>query len=304
MKMNKKLLALNLCFALLFSAFAVFAGASNANPVYSITVDGTEFLSDTDSSGNGWSYSEGVLTLDSYNGTTIKASGDLTVYTKNNVTISGGYSDVYSADTCGIVVNGTLTLNVDGTTYIYGTDNYGSRGGEAIVAAKAVIYSEINSSFNVYGGNNSVAIKANEIELNTKQMNAYGGDDASAIYFSSSLTVNAGTNAVVKSGSSSKYAITYLKGATYTIDEEDITAAFSDKSSKIVFTSKSNFIYGDTNSDGNVDTKDAVLLAQYIANWKVDIDLNAADTNADGSITTKDAVLLAQSLAGWAVQLG
>lgn len=60
---------------------------------------------------------------------------------------------------------------------------------------------------------------------------------------------------------------------------------------------------GDVNGDGTVNTKDAVLLAQYLSNWAVTVDNNAADCNKDGSVTIKDMVLLAQYLAGWNVTL-
>ena len=65
--------------------------------------------------------------------------------------------------------------------------------------------------------------------------------------------------------------------------------------------------YGDINCDGDVNVKDAVLLAQYLALWKVEISdegMEAADVRHDGMINTKDAVLLAQHLANWGVVLG
>ena len=68
-----------------------------------------------------------------------------------------------------------------------------------------------------------------------------------------------------------------------------------------------DFKYGDITCDGSVNSKDAVLLAQYLAQWKVNISeegLAAADVRKDGVINSKDAVLLAQHLARWNVQLG
>lgn len=66
-------------------------------------------------------------------------------------------------------------------------------------------------------------------------------------------------------------------------------------------------LYGDVNCDGDVKNNDAVLLAQYLALWKVDISeegMTAADVRYDGQINVKDAVLLAQHLALWGVTLG
>lgn len=61
---------------------------------------------------------------------------------------------------------------------------------------------------------------------------------------------------------------------------------------------------GDLSGDGEINSIDAVLLAQYIAGWDVELDGMAADCNGDGDINSIDAVLLAQFIAGWDVTLG
>lgn len=66
-------------------------------------------------------------------------------------------------------------------------------------------------------------------------------------------------------------------------------------------------MYGDINEDGVVSIFDAVMLAQYLAKWEIDLSdsaLEAADVNCDGVIDIKDAILLAQYLAKWDVVLG
>ena len=67
-------------------------------------------------------------------------------------------------------------------------------------------------------------------------------------------------------------------------------------------------LYGDVFSDGVIDSRDVVKLAQYLAGWPSavlsDKELKAADTFADGVIDSKDIVKLAQYLAGWPVTLG
>jgi len=66
-------------------------------------------------------------------------------------------------------------------------------------------------------------------------------------------------------------------------------------------------IYGDTNSDGRVDSVDIVKLAQYFAKWNVTLtadEMAAADVYKDNFIDSKDAVRFAQYLAGWDVVLG
>ncbi len=62
---------------------------------------------------------------------------------------------------------------------------------------------------------------------------------------------------------------------------------------------------GDANNDAYINTKDVVLVAQYVAGWEIkNFDILSADGNCDGKITTKDVVLLAQYIANWAVVLG
>ena len=63
-------------------------------------------------------------------------------------------------------------------------------------------------------------------------------------------------------------------------------------------------IYGDVNSDGMVTVADAVILARYLANWEVTLDLKAADVNLDDQVSVKDIALLRRYLAEWDVVLG
>ncbi len=63
-------------------------------------------------------------------------------------------------------------------------------------------------------------------------------------------------------------------------------------------------LYGDTDVSGEVDMRDLALLQQHLANWNVEIDLEAADVNADGTVEMQDLALLQQYLAGWQVRLG
>lgn len=65
------------------------------------------------------------------------------------------------------------------------------------------------------------------------------------------------------------------------------------------------YIYkaGDLNGDDVVNAIDAVMLAQYLANWDIEANIKAADTNGDGTVNAIDAVLLAQYLANWDVTL-
>ncbi len=72
---------------------------------------------------------------------------------------------------------------------------------------------------------------------------------------------------------------------------------------KVTFTVP-DYLPGDLNDDGTINAKDSVLLAQFLANWDVELNEDAADCNGDGVINAIDSVLLAQFLANWDVSLG
>ena len=88
-------------------------------------------------------------------------------------------------------------------------------------------------------------------------------------------------------------AVAYAPGATY-----------SENAALTLYAVWEAISYGDPNGDGAINAMDAVLIAQKLAGWAVDIDDSAADVNGDGDINAMDAVLLAQFLAGWDVTLG
>lgn len=66
-----------------------------------------------------------------------------------------------------------------------------------------------------------------------------------------------------------------------------------------------NIVYGDVNSDGTVNSADAVLIKRHFAGYK-DLGNNedACDVNLDGMVTSSDTVLVLKKLAGYDVVLG
>lgn len=60
---------------------------------------------------------------------------------------------------------------------------------------------------------------------------------------------------------------------------------------------------GDVNEDGRVDARDALLVMQYDAGWRVSINGWQGDVNADGKTDLADAVLIFQYSSGLDVQL-
>ncbi len=65
-----------------------------------------------------------------------------------------------------------------------------------------------------------------------------------------------------------------------------------------------DYVLGDLNDDGPINNKDLGLLMQYLNNWKVDINIDAADVNGDGAVNNKDYGLLMQYLNNWDVDFG
>jgi surface protein len=87
---------------------------------------------------------------------------------------------------------------------------------------------------------------------------------------------------------------TYEAGDAIIINANtSVKALWSEPSAKTV-------LVGDVNSDGTVDSVDAILLAHYAASWPdVVINLKASDLNGDEVIDNADALILARYVAGW-----
>lgn len=155
---------------------------------YLISVDGTSFWSNQDTTGNQWSYraEDHALTLTGYYGGSIRASGDLTVYTQNTVNITGADGSSYGSD--GVAVDGTLMLIVlSGSVHISGGDG-SVRGGDAIHANEFNYGNLIGTSAYFYGGDATSTVYADEpfggcgiragfiMLLGTGRVYSYGGD--------------------------------------------------------------------------------------------------------------------------------
>lgn len=291
MKTIYRLLSLNLVLILvsLLCIFPISAVAAK------MSVGGVSFGMDADNSGEGWSYtsSDKTLTLDGYNGGAICASGDLVIYSKNEVTVTAD-------DGCGISVNGNLSLTSNGELSVTGGD-----GGAGILAKKLDIQTDKKTSVSINGGKGANAVKANELTIEAEILSAKGGDGASAVYFTSSFDVKVNTDAKFYAGTGSDHAVTFLNGATYEF-EEGLKVDYNGGGATLGVYYFSE-VYGDIDLDSEISISDAVLLAQHLADWDVNLSasaLEAADVYHDGVVDAKDAVLLAQFLADWDVILG
>ena len=96
----------------------------------------------------------------------------------------------------------------------------------------------------------------------------------------------------------------------------DMNASYDKASGSVTFTTShfseyivttrdlSVTIRGDVNGSGDKpNNDDLITLAQYLANWDVYIDMEAAnvDGDKDGNVNNDDLIMLAQMLAGWNV---
>ena len=102
-----------------------------------------------------------------------------------------------------------------------------------------------------------------------------------------------------KSADEGEYPVTisYNKGDITNQALDDVMVNVVNGSVKV-----SNVMKGDIYQDGIVNTKDGVILSQYLAKWNVnftDKQMKAADVYEDGIVNTKDGVKLSQVLAKW-----
>lgn len=88
---------------------------------------------------------------------------------------------------------------------------------------------------------------------------------------------------------------------TYTVEAYQVSGSTTVTGS-VTFT-VADRLPGDANGDGDVSTRDALLILQLIAGYDVTINEANADCNADGDVSTRDALLILQLIAGYDVVL-
>lgn len=100
------------------------------------------------------------------------------------------------------------------------------------------------------------------------------------------------------SGKEYKIGLSYSKNSIVDRDLNSIDVTIVNGSINVI-----NYIPGDLDGDNDVNTRDAILLRRYLADYPLNINKAAADVNADGDITTADSILIRRYLAGWEVIL-
>ena len=98
---------------------------------------------------------------------------------------------------------------------------------------------------------------------------------------------------VLAGAADGEYSVEVIPGEIINEAMEDIE--FAAVSGKMTV---SAHVPGDVNGDGNVTTKDFVVLMKYLAGEDIAVDASALDINGDGNVTTKDFVILMRYLAG------
>ena len=164
----------------------LFAGSG-----YLISVGGTTFTSDQDKQGTGWKYTASNTRLDltDYKGTGIRASGDLTIYSNGDVTVTGSDGKNYGSD--GICVDGNLTIRVrSGEMSVTGGAG-NVRGGDGVYADGTFSCSAYSTAASFTGGQTynaeedgeptwgGDAIAANRVTLNGDDITVTGGQGSS-----------------------------------------------------------------------------------------------------------------------------
>lgn len=144
-------------------------------------------------------------------------------------------------------------------------------------------------------------------------------------------TLNVGEVRQLQIGVDNSWGITYIDADSYdwesnspaaTVSSDGVIMALSAGNAVIIGKNKANPLatltytltvpepkpdirFGDSNGDGIVDSKDAVMIKRYMAGYTDQkIDLAASDVNADGIVDSKDAVKILKKLAGYDVVLG
>lgn len=197
--------------------------AVNAAQGYLISVDGTHFTSDQESSGNGWSYNgNGRLDLNNYNGGAITASGDLVIYSAGIVSVQGK-DGRYGYGQDAVAVSGNLTLFIESGSFS-ATGEYGSKyGGYGLY---------------VTGALDAIGVRNNAVGLSIKgaKSSSSSGVGGCAIYAEGEIYLGSIDNCDLRGGSGYKPA------------------------PAVVSTSKCTFgLINAVIVSGNVDTMDAIL---------------------------------------------
>ena len=267
-------------------ASSIQADAMSVTP-YLITVGGTPFYSNTNKSGSGWSYdaSHATLNLTNYSGSSIRASGDLTIYSKDFAYICGN-SEVFGANA--ITVSGSLSINiVSGSFRVYGGPGTYA-GGDGIHASNLnlnIVRNDRDSiGFICNGGEGTTyggwGICAGDINLfpgvsKYQDSSTISGGNSSVnagygIVFDNTLSIGV-CQMIVQSGNTSGYAIASTKsGNRYycsiydDVVDESYRISFTPRIRTLTFDGNGGTYYGQGSSSVNCQYPNSIYLGDYL----------------------------------------
>ena len=277
MRADKKIIAVNLALLLIFSLFFCIPAYAEEEDVcvgyacpseirgggeegfsdgmslavealtdpYRIYVGSTSFYSNTSASGAGWTYngSNNRLTLDGYNGPSIKTSGDLVIYSYGTVTVSGSDS---SSGYDAITVGGSLDfILIDGTAALTGGNGTSSFGGDGIDASVLFVYALDDTVFNCSGGDGATygghGINGVSVDLYPNAATIMGGNGGtfpgSGIDYYSDLYIDV-CSMVAQGGGTAGYGISYSGSGSNFYISPHVTLVRDDNHHMYTFTPK------------------------------------------------------------------
>jgi len=203
-----------------------------------------------------------------------------------------------SADTVAIVVDDAS--GIIGKTMVLDiclVNNPGITSMRISVNYNSELLKLTNISYNSAMGGQSVSPE--NYELLDGQVILYwtdGFNDYSKDGVFATLTFEVSDTAVVDE--QTEISVTYEADDIYDVNEDNVT--FAIKSGNITFI---DYLPGDINGDGVVNTKDTTRLMRYFAGWDVEVIEAALDVNGDGVANTKDTTRLMRYLASWDVSI-
>ena len=95
-------------------------------------------------------------------------------------------------------------------------------------------------------------------------------------------------------GNGTKYDANHI-GAEYArIDTAEAPGYFTAKSAAPAV------VTGDTDGDGEIGNRDAMLLIRFVNGWEgIELDESAADIDGDGEVSARDAMIIVRYVNGW-----
>ena len=227
-----------------------------------------------------------------------------TSMTWTSVSDADGYV-VYSVDSSG---NHKALLTVSGTSYTaaaasgtnYYVRAYRKYGGRTYYSGAS---NYVSAAPDRPYGISATALSSTSIMITWHEISDSSGYMVYQVVDGSyKLVKGTSVNSIIISGLDPNTLYTFSIRAFQGSSSGPIYGEYSDT---VTTKTKTGVKYGDVNSDGSVNLKDAVLLGRYVQNpASAEINVEAGDVNVDGAVNYKDVVLIGRHSSGLSVALG